>query len=139
MTNKDKFSPTWIILGSFGVASAILLGAYGAHGLEDIFERTPRKERAWGNAVDYQMFHGLALVVLGFSQSTGTRAGLVLASACCMVLAWILFCASIYAWVMGGPISLIKVTPLGGILFFIAWVLLLVYGFLNLKSSKFKA
>ena len=91
-----------------GIASAILLAAYGAHGLEDAFKETPRKERAWGNAVDYQMFHGLALLVIGFYGGSGKS--------------------------LGGPFSLIKVTPFGVILFFVSWVLIAVYGFINLKG-----
>ena len=57
--------PTFGVIGALFVTLAIGLGAYGAHGLEDAFSKTPRMERAWGNAVDYQMFHGLALFVLG--------------------------------------------------------------------------
>lgn len=125
----------WVIIGSLSVASAILLGAYGAHGLEDTFAETPRKERAWSNAVDYQMFHGLALVVIGFSQKDNKRRRILSLTAWCQVIAWLLFCMSIYAWVFGGSIALIKITPFGGILFFASWVLLAVHGFISLRVS----
>ena len=75
----------WVIAGSLGIASAILFAAYRAHGLEDAFKETPRKERAWSNAVDYLMFHGLALLVIGFYGGSGKS--------------------------LDGPFSLIKVTP----------------------------
>jgi len=44
---------------------------------------------------------------------------------------------SIYAWVFGGSIALIKITPFGGILFFASWDLLAVHGFINLRESAF--
>ena len=53
----------WLALGAVGGASSVLLGAYGAHGLEDVFSEVPRKRTAYGNAVDYQMIHSLLLVV----------------------------------------------------------------------------
>ncbi len=124
----------WVTVGSLGIASAILFAAYGAHGLEDAFKETPRKERAWGNAVDYQIFHGLALLVIGFYGGSGKSLKMLSVSEWIVVFAWLLFCVSIYAWVLGGPISLVKVTPFGGILFFVSWVLIAVYGFINLKG-----
>lgn len=124
----------WVTAGSLGIASAILLAAYGAHGLEDAFKETPRKERAWGNAVDYQIFHGLALLVIGFYGGSGKSLKMLSVSEWIVVFAWLLFCVSIYAWVLGGPFSLVKVTPFGGILFFVSWVLIAVYGFINLKG-----
>ena len=53
------------IIGAVFVTVAIALGAYGAHGHRRCISQTPKMERAWGNAVDYQMFHGLALFLLG--------------------------------------------------------------------------
>ena len=57
--------PSLGIIGALFVTMAIGLGAYGAHGLDDAFSQHPRMKGAWGNAVDYQMFHGLALFALG--------------------------------------------------------------------------
>ena len=59
-------SRIWLLIGAASGASSVLLGAYGAHGLEEIFNEVPRKRTAYGNAVDYQMIHSLLLVVLGF-------------------------------------------------------------------------
>ena len=61
-TNSFNFS---LILGALLGASSILLGAYGAHGLNDIFLKLPRMETAYSKAVDYQMYHSIVLVVLG--------------------------------------------------------------------------
>jgi uncharacterized membrane protein YgdD (TMEM256/DUF423 family) len=122
------------VIGALFVTLAIGLGAYGAHGLEDTFSKTPRMERAWRNAVDYQMFHGLALFVVGIVRIDQKRARLWIVSGILMSLGVILFSFSIYAWVFGGPDGLIMVTPFGGFSFIIAWVLLAIHQFFTLKN-----
>ena len=116
----------WILLGALGGASSVLLGAYGAHGLDEVFLEVPRKKVAYGNAVDYQMIHSLLLVVLGFfGTRNGEEPGLLYAlNGYLLVASILLFSGSIYAWVLGGGDWLIKLTPIGGIGFFISWLLL---------------
>ena len=125
--------PIFGLVGASFVTLAIGLGAYGAHGLEDAFSQTPRMKGAWANAVDYQMFHGLALFVLGIVRIDQKRAKLWMVSGILMTLGVVLFSFSICLWVFGGPKSLIQITPLGGISFIFAWVLLAIHQFLNLK------
>ena len=125
---------TFGFIGALFVTLAIGLGAYGAHGLEDAFSETPRMKGAWANAVDYQMFHGLALFVLGIVRIDQKRAKLWIVSGILMSLGVILFSFSIYAWVFGGPESLIMLTPIGGFSFIFAWVLLAIHQFFNLKK-----
>ena len=133
MKKTRKKDLIFLSIGSLIVALAILLGAYGAHGLAEIFVDSPRKEKAWGNAVDYQMFHGLALCGLSYLCKDRGKRWLILISGWMMVVACILFCLSIYGWVLGGPIFLIKVTPWGGILFVTSWVCLAFYALGNKK------
>ena len=118
-------SRVWLTLGALGGASSVLLGAYGAHGLEELFSEVPRKRTAYGNAVDYQMIHSLLLVVLGFFGSEnklGTR--LLFLNASLLVASMCLFSGSIYLWVFGGSDWLLKLTPAGGIGFVLSWLLL---------------
>ena len=128
-------SRVWLTLGALGGASSVLLGAYGAHGLEELFSEVPRKRTAYGTAVDYQMIHSLLLVVLGFFGSTnklGTR--LLSINASLLVASMLLFSGSIYLWVFGGSDWLLKLTPVGGIGFVLSWILL---GFqVRVKNEK---
>ncbi|MEL0098864.1 MAG: DUF423 domain-containing protein, partial [Opitutae bacterium] len=55
-----------LIIGSLLGASSILLGAYGAHGLEETFREFPKMQAAYKSAVDYQMLHSILIVVVGF-------------------------------------------------------------------------
>ena len=115
----------WLWLGALGGASSVLLGAYGAHGLDEIFHEVPRKKVAYGNAVDYQMIHSLLLVVLGFFGSTNKLGARLLSiNASLLVASMLLFSGSIYLWVFGGSDWLLKLTPAGGIGFVLSWLLL---------------
>ena len=128
--------PVFGFVGASFVTLSIGLGAYGAHGLEDAFSQTPRMKGAWANAVDYQMFHGLALFVLGIVRIDQERAKLWMVSGILMSLGVILFSFSIYSWIFGGPNGMIMVTPFGGFSFIIAWVLLAIHQFLNLRRRN---
>ena len=125
--------PSFGLIGASFVTLAIGFGAYGAHGLEDAFSETPRMKGAWANAVDYQMFHGLVLFLLGIVKIDYKRAKLWMVSGILMTVGVILFSFSIYAWVFGGPAGLITVTPIGGFSFIFAWVLLAIHQFFNLQ------
>ena len=125
--------PSFGVIGASFVTLAIGFGAYGAHGLEDAFSETPRMKGAWANAVDYQMFHGLVLFLLGIVKIDYKRAKLWVVSGILMTVGVILFSFSIYAWVFGGPAGLITVTPIGGFSFIFAWVLLAIHQFFNLQ------
>ena len=125
--------PSFGVIGASFVTLAIGFGAYGAHGLEDAFSETPRMKGAWANAVDYQMFHGLVLFLLGIVKIDYKRAKLWMVSGILMTVGAILFSFSIYAWVFGGPAGLITVTPIGGFSFIFAWVLLAIHQFFNLQ------
>ena len=126
--------PSFGVIGASFVTLAIGFGAYGAHGLEDAFSETPRMKGAWANAVDYQMFHGLVLFLLGIVKIDYKRAKLWVVSGILMTVGVILFSFSIYVWVFGGPAGLITVTPIGGFSFIFAGVLLAIHQFFNLQN-----
>jgi uncharacterized membrane protein YgdD (TMEM256/DUF423 family) len=70
---KPAGAHCWIATGALLAAIAVLLGAYGAHGLgeqlkRDGFDTEDAAERIaarWDPAVRYQMYHALGLVLLG--------------------------------------------------------------------------
>ena len=118
------------ILGSFSV----LLAAYGAHGLEQVFLATPKMRIAYGNAVDFQILHSLLLVILGLTLYIPKfRLPAYLWKT--VFLSIILFCLSIYLWVFGGPNWLLRVTPLGGMGFAFSWLMLIRIIWLNSSTD----
>ena len=118
------------ILGS----SSVLLAAYGAHGLEQVFLANPKMRIAYGNAVDFQILHSLLLVILGLTLYIPKfRLPAFLWKT--VFLSIILFCLSIYLWVFGGPHWLLRVTPFGGMGFALSWLMLIRVIWLNSSTD----
>lgn len=103
------------VLGGLAVAA----GAFGAHGLRDSLP--PADLETFEVAVRYQMFHALALVLCA-ALPVGTPR--VVAAARCFLAGVVVFSGSLYALVLTGPRWLGAVTPVGGTLLIVGWVLL---------------
>ena len=64
--------------------------------------------------------HALALLLAGFNSAKGPW---LTAQTGCFALGTLLFSGSIYVLVLGGPGWLGPVTPIGGMLFIVGWLL----------------
>ena len=61
------------VLWGFCGGIAVLLSAWGAHGLEDLFIASPRDRFSFNYATNFQLFHALLLISLVFFMiSSGT-------------------------------------------------------------------
>ncbi len=99
--------------------AAVLLGAFGAHALQQ--HVTPRMLDIWRTAVNYQMWHALAL---GMIAMLPEQSGALTWSRRLMVAGILLFSGSLYGLVLTGIKPLGMVTPFGGMAFILAWALL---------------
>ena len=110
-------------LAAFALCLGILMGAFGAHGLEARLEASQSVD-TWETAVRYQAWHGLALIALGLLRER--RAGGADA-AWAFLIGTLAFSTSLYALSLElGPTSLWgPVTPLGGLSMLIGWALFL--------------
>lgn len=116
----------FIIAGAINGFLSVALGAFGAHLLEG---RVADKYLAtWETAVQYQMFHALALVAIGILMSSkllGPVSQLNVAGY--LILAGIIiFSGSLYVLSLTGIGILGAITPIGGVAFLIGWVMLIV-------------
>ena len=110
-----------VFVAALLAGSAVMLGALGAHGLEDEFVRAESKGW-WETAVDYQMWHALALLALA---ALTPRPGVVVPAL--FALGVLGFSGSLYALALGGNGSLWgPVTPIGGSLLIVGWLALVV-------------
>jgi uncharacterized membrane protein YgdD (TMEM256/DUF423 family) len=104
-----------LLVGVTG-ASAVLLGAFGAHALRGVLDA--RGSELWHTAVNYHAWHALALAVaagLGFG-----RSGRVAMAA--FVVGIVLFSGSLYALALGAPRWVGIITPFGGLAFVAGWL-----------------
>lgn len=111
-------TPRLILLaGALLALTGVALGAFGAHALRDTLG--PAKLGTWNAAVQYQMWHAVALVAL--SAVTLPRLGL---PAALLVAGTVLFSGSLYALALTGARWLGPVTPIGGLLMIAGWTVL---------------
>ncbi len=113
----------WIAVGSVALAVAVMLGAFGAHGLRGRLDAYSMG--IWERAVFYHFVHALGLLIVPIL----ARVGLVTTSAaswvCVLLLAGVvIFSGSLYALAISGIRILGAVTPIGGLAFIAAWLLL---------------
>ncbi|GGM32955.1 UPF0382 membrane protein YwdK [Paraliobacillus quinghaiensis] len=100
---------------------AVALGAFGAHGLEG--KITEKAIKTWEKAVQYQMFHTVALLATAFLAAKYQVTSISLAG-------WfffagiILFSGSLYIYSTTAIKTFAMITPIGGFAFLIGWVLL---------------
>ena len=116
----------FLIAGAVNGFLSVALGAFGAHMLEG---RIADKYLAtWETAVQYQMFHAVALVAIGILMS-GKLFGAVssLNTAGYLILAGIIiFSGSLYVLSLTGIGVLGAITPIGGVAFLAGWIMLIV-------------
>jgi uncharacterized membrane protein YgdD (TMEM256/DUF423 family) len=113
---QPAYSTGWLV-GLAG-ASAVILGAFGAHALRGVLDE--RGTELWHTAVSYHFWHALALVLAG-TVATG-RAARVAAVA--YAIGIVVFCGSLYALARGAPRWFGAITPLGGVAFIVGWIAL---------------
>lgn len=99
-------------------ASAVILGALGAHALQA--KLSPQMLDVWHTAVQFQFWHALAL----FGCALMPRTRITHLAAVLFALGIVLFCGSLYALAFGAPHAVGVITPLGGLAFIAGWVVL---------------
>ncbi|SFS19785.1 Uncharacterized membrane protein YgdD, TMEM256/DUF423 family [Dyella sp. OK004] len=106
-----------LLVGLAG-ASAVALGAFGAHALRDVLD--VRGSELWHTAVSYHFWHALALALASFA-AAGRRRSVAMAA---FALGIVLFSGSLYALALGAPRWCGAITPLGGLAFIVGWIAL---------------
>lgn len=101
--------------------TAVALGAFGAHALRATV--APEMLAVWQTAVQYQMFHALALLCIVVAGSRTPNKWLCV-SGWVFVVGTLLFSGSLYALVLTGIKALGMITPIGGGLFLTGWLVL---------------
>lgn len=113
----------WSVVGAVLLALAVVIGAFGAHALGSRLDTYSRG--IYETAVIYHFFHALGLLIVSFLPRIGalsaSRAGWVCGLLCVGV---VVFSGSLYLLAITGVRTLGAVTPIGGVAFIAAWVLL---------------
>ncbi len=125
-----------IINGVILIVFAIVLGAFGAHALKEKLSITELQTFEVG--VRYQMYSGITLLVVGLSSSNLNFSLKLFVQL--LLAGVILFSGSVYFLaiqnILGIKMSFLgPVTPIGGLLMILAWIVFLVKVLKNSSKS----
>jgi uncharacterized membrane protein YgdD (TMEM256/DUF423 family) len=99
---------------------AVAVGAFGAHGLAARLDA--RGLELWETAARYLMYGSLGTLLVGLAAHLRPGVGFE-RSAVCLVLGTLIFAVTVGVLALGGPRWLGAVTPLGGVLMIVGFLL----------------
>lgn len=112
----------FLILAAIAAGIAVVLGAFGAHGLRERIG--PDMLSVYQTAVDYHFWHALGLVAVAFAADRLPESRMIRAAGWLMLLGIVLFSGSLYLLSLFTIGRIGMVTPFGGLAFIVAWALL---------------
>lgn len=114
----------FLALGTINAALAVTLGAFGAHALRS--RVTPEMLAVYHTGSQYHFYHALGLLAVGMIAMHSPEVPFLRLAGWLMTLGIVLFSGSLYLLAISGTRWLGAVTPLGGVAFIAAWLLLAV-------------
>jgi uncharacterized membrane protein YgdD (TMEM256/DUF423 family) len=136
------FSKYYISIAAFLGALTVALGAFGAHALKAVV--SPAALVTYETAVRYQMYHVVALLFTGIllqKASTPKQQKLLSRAGLFFIDGIVLFSGSLY-FIVAKPFLGIEglpwvgiITPMGGLLWMVAWVFLALSQLKGVENS----
>lgn len=115
--NLNKEARTSLLAGTGLLALAVVIGAFGAHGLKSIV--SPEKLVTFETGVRYHFYHAFGLVLLGLFQLHSNAKFKVTHWA--FITGILLFSFNCYFYVLSDVKIFAMIVPLGGTLFIVGW------------------
>ena len=116
----------FLIAGAVNALLSVAFGAFGAHLLEG--RVADKYLDTWQTAVQYQMFHSIGLMLIAILMSSsliGSLSSLNWAGYL-MLAGIVIFSGSLYVLSLSGISILGAITPIGGVAFIAAWIMVIV-------------
>ncbi|PKE28332.1 hypothetical protein CWS43_21825 [Rahnella sp. AA] len=118
----------------FAAISGFVYVAFGAFGAHVLSQSLGEAEMSWiHTGLTYQSIHTLAVMILGVAMQRQRNVWFYWSSAF-LALGTVLFSGSLYCLALSHLRLFAFVTPIGGTLFLVGWILLLI-GALRLKKK----
>ncbi|MCT7911294.1 DUF423 domain-containing protein [Arcobacter lacus] len=123
----NKQAKLFLAICAFMMALAIALGAFGAHGLKSVLDEQMLK--VYNTGVQYHFYNTLGLFVATFIYILTSKKKIFI-SMILILIGMSIFSFSLYLLTILNMPILGAITPIGGTLLIIAW-LILAYGILK--------
>lgn len=130
-------SLNWSTVGATLGGLAVILGAFAAHGIDGYFAEkyagqvktvtgveVPAAQKYLNDfktGAQYQMYHSLALLAVGFAGVTSRKQKLLNIAGWCFLLGIIFFSGSLYVLTLSGQTFWGAIAPIGGSLLIVGW------------------
>ena len=111
----------FLVVGCAFLALAVLIGAFGAHGLKNIV--TPEKLVTFETGVRYHFFHAFGLVIVAMIQQLFPEIKLQ-AAFYAFLVGIFLFSFNCYFYVLSDLKIFAMIVPMGGLLFVVGWLII---------------
>ncbi len=114
----------FFLLGSISGGLAVVIGAFGAHGLKA--RLSAEMLTTFETGARYHIYHALALLAVAYALGRWQSTGFTTAAGWLFVAGTVLFSGSLYLLAVTGLKWLGAITPLGGLAFIAGWVCLVI-------------
>ena len=112
----------FLILGSLNAALAIAAGAFAAHGLKSSLSTANLS--VFQTSAQYHFYHGLALLLTGILIKQFPDKKSLMWSGHLFILGILFFSGSLYILSLSGIRWVGAITPIGGVAFISAWLIM---------------
>ncbi len=112
----------FLAAGAINAALAVMLGAFAAHGLKHSLDA--KALAIFHTGVDYHAYHALGLMLIGLLIHNGVATARARLAGRLMLAGILIFSGSLYLLAITGLKWLGAITPVGGLAFITAWLLL---------------
>jgi uncharacterized membrane protein YgdD (TMEM256/DUF423 family) len=124
----------WLRVAAIWGFLAVMMGAFGAHGLEAHFQAASssdglsaeRLKANFNTAAQYHMYCALALLAVGVLAQFGRTGAAINVAGWSLLLGSLIFSGSLYILAVTGLKWLGAVTPIGGVVMMTGWLSLAV-------------
>jgi len=123
----------FLLLGALSALTGVGMGAFGAHGLKAVI--SPELLAVYQTGVTYQMYHALGLIAVALISRQAPDSKLLHWAGWLMFAGIALFSGSLYALALLNQTWLGMITPIGGVCFITAWLLITLFATPNIRSS----
>ena len=126
----------FVMTGTFLAGLAVILGAFGAHGLKK--NVPPETVTTFQTGVQYQMYHALAMIFVGMLFEKADS-GMMKWAGICFIIGILLFSGSLYLLTLlkakntVGLSGIGIITPFGGLFFVAGWLMMFIAIWKSLK------
>jgi len=126
----------FLLLASLSAMTGVGLGAFGAHGLKNVL--SPELLTVYQTGVTYQMWHALGLMGISLVHQQSPESKLINWAGWLMFIGIILFSGSLYLLAILNLKWIGIITPIGGVSFIMAWVLIAIFATKKQHNSRYK-